>query len=85
MILLMSLALTLAAVLLFSLPFGIPIAAAANDPATLRLWQITLRPLLSLLEIALLFGGFLVALLGRDRLTLHDLLLGTRVVKSARA
>lgn len=52
---------------------------------TLRLWQITLRPLLSLLEIALLFGGFLVALLGRDRLALHDLLLGTRVVKSARA
>ena len=50
----------------------------------LSLWQVLLRPLLYLAELALLCGGFLVALVARDRLTLHDMLLDTRVVKVRR-
>ena len=50
----------------------------------LSLWQVMLRPLLYVLELVLLCGGFLVALVARDRLTLHDMLLGTRVVKLPR-
>lgn len=45
-------------------------------------WQCVLRPLLYIGEAVLLCGGFLVALLHRDRLALHDLLLGTRVMRS---
>lgn len=44
-------------------------------------WQCVLRPLLYIGEAALLFGGFLVALFHRDRLALHDLILGTRVMR----
>lgn len=49
----------------------------------LSTWQFILRPLVSLLELALLCGGFVFALFTRERLALHDLMLGTRVVKTA--
>lgn len=39
-IVVMSIVLTLAAQALFSLPFRIPLGAAANDPGALRFWQI---------------------------------------------
>jgi len=55
-----------------------------RDEARLTLLQAALRPVLYLVEIALLFGGFLFALFSRDRLALHDLLLGTQVVKLRR-
>ncbi len=50
----------------------------------LRPWQVVLRPFLYVVELALLCGGFLVALVARDRLALHDMLLDTRVVKVTR-
>ncbi len=46
-------------------------------------WQYVLRPLLSIVELALLCGGFVFALFSRERLAVHDLILGTRVVKSS--
>ncbi len=49
----------------------------------LRPWQYVLRPLVALVEMALLCGGFVFALFTRERLALHDLILGTRVVKQA--
>ncbi len=50
----------------------------------LRLWQVLLRPVLYIVELVLLCGGFLVALVAKDRLALHDMLLDTRVVKLTR-
>ena len=55
-----------------------------SERGGLRLWQVVLRPILYVLELALLCGGFLVALVARDRLALHDMLLDTRVVKVTR-
>ncbi|MDA8346262.1 MAG: RDD family protein [Thermaerobacter sp.] len=46
-------------------------------------YQYILRPLVSLLELTLLCGGFVFALFTRERLALHDLILGTRVVKQS--
>lgn len=56
-----------------------------SERGGLRLWQVMLRPLLYIVELALLCGGFLVALMSRDRLALHDMLLDTRVVKVTRS
>ncbi len=55
-----------------------------SERGGLRLWQVLLRPVLYIVELALLCGGFLVALAARDRLALHDMLLDTRVVKVTR-
>ena len=55
-----------------------------RERGRLSVWQVLLRPLLYVLELALLCGGFLVALVARDRLALHDMLLDTRVVKVTR-
>lgn len=61
------------------------VVGARGERGGLKLWQIVLRPLLYIVELALLCGGFIVALLGRDRLALHDMLLGTRVVRVTRS
>ncbi len=55
-----------------------------SERGGLRLWQVLLRPLLYIVELGLFCGGFLVALVARDRLCLHDMLLDTRVVKVTR-
>lgn len=47
-------------------------------------WQCVLRPFFYIGEMALFFGGFLVALFSRERLTLHDLALGTKVMREGR-
>ncbi len=49
---------------------------------SLSFWQYGLRPLVSLLEVVLLCGGFVFALFSPERLAVHDLVLGTRVVKA---
>ncbi len=55
-----------------------------SERGGLRLWQVLLRPFLYIVELGLLCGGFLVALVATDRLALHDMLLDTRVVKVTR-
>lgn len=61
------------------------VVGQSRERGRLSLWQVLLRPVLYVLELTLLCGGFLVALFARDRLALHDMLLGTRVVKVSRS
>ncbi len=63
---------------------GLKVVGQHTERGGLRLWQVLLRPVLCIAELALLCGGFLVALGAKDRLALHDMLLATRVVKVTR-